>query len=193
VPPETMIEYGRTRDMKVIERYISPQDRPTFYYHRKLPRSVMDRYVDTQPSDEGKAVAAFQYGVYRVDNRREDDGARVNWEPSGSVQTRDGDIRTLTDAEMELFSRAEQIEIGNVVWNASFLPGWIERGYPLPPTSLALWARTASPSAVASLQMLVPSNSAPSGEGSPVSEPTAPGRESIGKGSAPVTGAIAAG
>lgn len=161
VPPEEMIEYARTRKIKLVEPYLNGGDKPAIYYYRRISRSVMDRFVDVQPSDEGKAVAAFQYGLLRVDGKREDDGARINWEPSGKINTADGEIRTLTSAEMDTFSRAEQVEIGNVIWNASFLPAWIERGYPVPPSSLALWTRAGVPYVAVSLPAVAPNSSAP--------------------------------
>ncbi len=193
VPSEELVAYARSRNLKDIERYIKKADPPATYHYRRLSRSIMDRFVDVQPSDEGKATAAFQYGLTRVDMKREDDGARVNWQPTGKTGAPDGEIVTLTDKEMELFSRAEHIEIGTVIWNASFLPPWIERGYPVPGSSLSLWARVVPPS-VETNQSTAPQNStARSDSASAPQAQTAPAPETSASESDKVTVAPAAG
>ncbi len=176
VPQDELIAYARSRKYDDIKHYIKKGSEPPFYHYRLLSRSVMDRFVDTQPSDEGKAVAAFQYGLTRVDMKRENDGVRVNWAPTGKTGTPDGEIPTLTDREMgpDVFSRIEQVEIGTVIYNASNLPQWIERGYPVPGSSLSLWARVAPPSVGASQSTAPQSNTKPSASGSPTPEATGP-------------------
>ena len=174
VPAEELIAYARSRKYADIEKYITKGDPPAVYHYRRLSRSVMDRYVDVQPSDEGKSAAAFQYGLLSVDMKREDDGTRIAFAPTGKTSTPDGDIPTLNDKELALFSRAEHVEIGTVIWNASFLPPWFAQPYPVPGSSLALWARTAPPSAEANQSTVPQSNPAPSDSDSATPVPTSP-------------------
>lgn len=195
VPAETMMEYVRTRKIELVKPYFTAANPPTVYLYRRLSRSIMDRYVDVQSGDESKAVAAFQYGVTGAEQLREQDGNRREWKPTGKTATPEGEIPTLTDKEMEsdLFSRAEQVEIGTVIYNASFLPRWIERGYLVPPSSVSLWARLEHPSADASPSTQPQSSESNSPGAGPQASPTTPEGEKSASGSEQATAATAAG
>ncbi len=145
-------------------------------------------------TNESKWVSAFQYGVFREDKLRQADGSRIDWEPSGTTKTREGDLRTLTDEEMDsgILSRVEFQEIGRVIYDKSCLPAWLVDACQVAPISLGLLTRPGL-YAAASQSTAPQSNSKPSDTGSATSDKTDPDNgKSEGKSESPTDATAAA-
>lgn len=141
VPQDVMTEYGLKRDFVAIEKYFDPVNHPVIYSTIPIPRSIWDRVVMVQPTDDLKSRACFQYGIALVENLPQEDGVRIQFAPSGSTSTMDGEKAYLTDAEMNRFYPAEFLEIGGCIFRRNFFRPTIDVIYQPPPLLVDQWAR----------------------------------------------------
>jgi|PlaIllAssembly_1097288.scaffolds.fasta_scaffold00011_27 hypothetical protein len=136
-------KFSKNRDLSILQPYIKPSEVPAVYSVKRIDHLVFLRQCLGQTNDEMKAVRAFQFGVVSIENMRNADGSRVNWEPSGLI----GETRYVTETELERISIAEILEIGRFAFELSFLPRTTVGGYRLPLSSAELWDRLQAPSA----------------------------------------------
>jgi hypothetical protein len=190
-PKNLLHDFARTRDLKSLEGYYKQGQRPTVYTIRYIPSSVFRRHVLTGVSDEDKYIKAFQYGVIAIEGLYNDDGTRVNWEPSGQIDTPDGSIPCVSDAELERIDRCAWLEIGAVAWTYNFLPRTSKNGYVALPSSVEILLNQTFPSVDASPITVAPSSSKPLDPGPSPKESTGKSSEYIESKSAVVTAATA--
>jgi hypothetical protein len=139
-------KFSKYRDMSILQPYIRPSEVPAIYSVKRIEHQVFLRQCMGQSNDETKAVRAFQFAVVGIDNMRNTDGSRVNWEPSGLI----GETRYVTETELERISMAEILEIGRFAFELSFLPRMTVGGFRLQLSSAELWERLRALSADAS-------------------------------------------
>lgn len=138
---DEMIEYCKTRDIKLLERFRVPGQPPTVYRIRAVPAALWETYVCAGGDHDAiKFRRAFMCGIESVENLRGKDGVAVlEWKPTRPIHGTQ--LCMLTDEECnENFSRAEVLEIGSVIYAHSFLA--LRKGliWQLPPTLFELLA-----------------------------------------------------
>jgi hypothetical protein len=129
--------YVANRDEKTIAPFIVPGKSPTWFNIKHLSRYVMHNLVCKGSTQEDKFSLAFQYGVTLAENVVDANNQIVNQvAPTGKT----GDTSYWTNADLELFSEAEILEVGAVVYNTSFLAPRAVIRYALPFTSQEITA-----------------------------------------------------
>lgn len=161
--PQAVVEqYAFRRDIALVEPFFDPGNPPVIYHTRRIPRSIWSRIVMAQPTDDLKAQMCFQYGVIRVENLHTEDGVRLTFVPTGSMDTTDGKLNHIKDEEMSRFYPDEMSEIGGVIHNKSFFRPSIDVIYVPPLMCREQWARSVVYSADASPTTQAPSSARPS-------------------------------
>lgn len=174
-------KFAQTRDLAKIAPFFKSGSKPTAFTIRRIPRSVMIRQVISAGSEDEKRLRAFQYGVISIEALTNSDGSRVNWEPSGTIDTPDGPLIYISDRELERVSLAESLEIGAVAWDFNFLPLSIVDCYRLAPSSVGILGRLTYLLADASPTTVALSNSKHSDPAQPGKESTEISSASIGR------------
>lgn len=141
VAGDVVIKYGQRRNIADIEPFFDNANPPTIYHARRITRSIWNRVVMTQTTDDLKAQACFQYGVVKVDGLHTEDGVRISFEPTGSVSSADGELKYIKDEEMNRFYPDEMIEIGGVIFRKCFFRPTIDVIYRPQPILVEQWGR----------------------------------------------------
>lgn len=132
---DTMVQYYKTRDIKLLEQHVHPGQQPTRYLVRAVPHGLWESFVGAAGDNlEMRYRRAFMCGVISVANLRGDDGVSVlEWKPTRPVQGMQ-DTFIMTDDECNgRFAPSEVLEIGSVIYEHSFLPRRRKLTWPLPP------------------------------------------------------------
>ncbi len=128
MPRAEMSAYLATRDIDKLRPYIKPGATVTEYRCREVPHALWEPYVMAPPSDAERLKRAFQCGVTNVKHLRQRDGTTVpSWDPP---QAHGG----MADESLGRFSAAVRAEIGQVIWQRSFLAPLTVPTYLLPDT-----------------------------------------------------------
>lgn len=117
---DDVLTYAQSRDEKLIKPKFD--GRLCWFYLRRIPNSLYQRYVLEAPSESARHARAFQCAVMQVENLPTENGVLDLVVPQQSVKIVGGEMQILTDAQMELFAPLYTIEIGEVANTRSFLP-----------------------------------------------------------------------
>lgn len=160
---DEMVEYRDKRDIKLIERFVRPGEKPAIFHITEVPRKIWTRYVMSAGTEAERFERCFLAGVRRVENLRQDDGTTM---PVYELP-REQNSLAAREETLDRFWPSDVLEIGAVVWAHSFLAPGTRRSYPLPlmclealaarefrraaasPTSRATSSETASSTSVA--------------------------------------------
>ena len=119
--PNKLVQYQKTRDPE------APKPRRgeklMWFTTTRLSEDDME-YCEQAPTEQQKAIRAFQYGVTQVENAKlatDHNTVHPIVTPQGTRDTHPGEQRFWTDGQLKQFSRAMRVEIGSVVWARSFL------------------------------------------------------------------------
>lgn len=132
--PDVLIKYARCRDLKLLDPYIKPGQRPTIYHVKEVPHSRWESYV----KELGDSNIAEQYrrallaGLVRIENLYQRDGTYLpKWDP-----TREDGL--IPEESLVRIAPQQREEIGAVIWYHSFLDPRINDFCRLPRTSHAV-------------------------------------------------------
>lgn len=127
---EQMMEYAKTRDQKVLR--MVPGVAPTVFHCREVPQALWTSYIMGGGTEAELLERCFLAGVERVENLFGRDGVCIpDWQPP-----RDSEDRMQRES-LKRFAPAEVLEVGQAIWQHSFLPPRIAPTYRLPHTCLA--------------------------------------------------------
>lgn len=131
---ETLVDYAKTRDEATLK--LKPGKDVTWFHIRRIPTSMMDRYVLEATSLAEQNRRAFCVSVVKVDNLCATDGRKIAaLEPTGKMDTPSGQRSMWTEEELELFAPQYTQEIGSLARQRSFLVPGSAASLLLPPLS----------------------------------------------------------
>lgn len=130
---EGLTKYEVYRDMSFIEQHLVPGKKPQIFVLRPIGQYTFNNVLLAEDKESMRCQRAYEAALVRVENLRMRDGSQIPWAPDRAESGR----WHLTQHELQMVSPYEVQEIGCVAWFASFLPHWIEVGYPLLPTPRA--------------------------------------------------------
>lgn len=171
-----LLEYARERNETLLK--IKPGRDVTWFHLRRIPTSLMDRFVLEAPGLSEQNRRAFRVGVVQVQNLIATDEQKFHAiNPSGKMDTAAAPLTVWTEEEMELFAPQYTQEIGAVARQRSFLVPGNAPSLLLPPSSAEEYRRRVYP-VVERLGMIAdPSSEQPTSaqkaSGSNTQEPTA--------------------
>ncbi len=126
--------YTTTRDADALKQFVVPGATVAEYRCREIPHTLWEGYVMAGASDAERLKRAFQCGVTNVKHLRQRDGSTVpSWDPPQVNGV-------MADESLGRFSAAVRAEIGQVIWQRSFLAPMTVPIYLLPDTVLACLA-----------------------------------------------------
>ncbi len=152
-------KYSRERDPSLLK--FLPGERPAIFHTIRLPTSVVLRSVERMNTEAEKFTMAFMFGVVKVENFVEE-GRRepYTWAPEETIATPSaGKLSAITEEEMNLFTPAEILDVGSVIYQRAFLKKARKPLFVPQPTSVAACAaRIAGYRLVAEQEALQQSN-----------------------------------
>ena len=158
-------EFLRSRESLDTIRHAFSPNGPTLYTIREIPHQLWESFVERADTDEEKYRRAFMMGLVSVKNLYQADGSRLlTWTGSRSMAVDSGQIEVLSEADLKLFSPAERVEIGSVIYQHSFLARRITSCFLLPRSCLARLER----------RVFLSAESNPISPPTPNEEPSAP-------------------
>jgi hypothetical protein len=131
---ETLVEYAKTRDEGLLK--LKPGKAVTWFHIRRIPTSLIDRYVLEATSMSEQNRRAFSVAVIKAESLYTTDGRQVHaLEPTGKIDTPAGKLSMWTEEELELFAPQYTQEIGSLARQRSFLVPGSAASLLLPPSS----------------------------------------------------------
>lgn len=135
VPDAVWPQYNMTRNVALLEPYVIPGKRPTYYHIKEIPRGVYFRYVSDAPSGSAlEAMRAFMVAVTMVENLEQAGGDYINWEPP-----RDSGYETMREDSLDRLRPLEIHDIGEVAKQHSDFRLSTEGSFHLGLSLVVLW------------------------------------------------------
>lgn len=127
---ENLVKYAQTRDPSLVKE--KPGERVTWFYVRRIPTSLYQRYVMEATSEVDRRKRAFQVGVAKIENIVTNSGTTLQQlMPTATAQTVSGELEHFSERELEEIAPAFIEEIGEVANVRAFLPGKSALSFPL--------------------------------------------------------------
>lgn len=120
-----VIAYGRSRDLSKIT--FKAGQEPVRFWVERMSRRLMLRHVAAADSENERYTRAFSCAVVRVTGLE----GKHEFRPQQQLSTPVGQVRMVTEEELERFAIADILEIGAVAFWRSFLRPGNEASYPL--------------------------------------------------------------
>lgn len=123
-------KFYTTRDQEHL--VIKEGAQPTVYHLRRVPRSLVTKWIQSATTMNESYVRAFECALVKVENLVDDTGKVIPvWEPKW-VTNKDT-TPVLTNEELDLFHPDDVFEIGHLAWERCFLRPGSDPSYPVPP------------------------------------------------------------
>lgn len=136
VQSSPITKYQQTRDIALLKT--RPGVQPTAYFIRRIPNSLLLRYVDVPEEEQVKHVRAFECAVVRAEHLTSPAGNFWPvWEPMQHLQDPGSGeaLAMMKPEDLELFPPDDVLDIGAAAYGHAFLRHGSAASYPLPPSS----------------------------------------------------------
>lgn len=125
-----LVKYVQTRDPSLVRE--KPGERVTWFYVRRIPTSLYQRYVMEATSEVDRRKRAFQVGVAKIENLTTNSGTTLQQlMPTEVAHTASGELEHFSEKQLEEIAAAYIEEIGEVANVRAFLPGKSALSFPL--------------------------------------------------------------